>query len=187
MKDDKLSQLEQMLKDGTINQEEYETKKEEILKKENTNNVNQEDGKNGHKKKAIIIVVVCIILAVIIVLGIVGELLKNDVTDKVGTMISNMEQEREEKKENGEFFSYYVYSNFNEDDLAWVKAKYEEEKYITTDYYVCVNKNGDTILQYKEYDDESAPDGIKSVTSFHNGIAIVTDGDDNKRVINTFY
>lgn len=80
MKDDKLSQLEQMLKDGTINQEEYETKKEEILKKENTNNVNQEDGKNGHKKKAIIIVVVCIILAVIIVMGIVGELLKNDVT-----------------------------------------------------------------------------------------------------------
>ena len=55
-------------------------------------------------------------------MGIVGELLKNDVTDKVGTMISNMEQEREEKKENGEFFSYYVYSNFTEDDLAWVKA-----------------------------------------------------------------
>ena len=98
MKDDKLSQLEQMLKDGTINQEEYETKKEEILKKENTNNVNQEDGKNGHKKKAIIIVVVCIILAVIIVLGIVGELLKNDVTDKVGTMISNMEKEKGRKK-----------------------------------------------------------------------------------------
>ena len=33
MKDDKLSQLEQMLKDGTINQEEYETKKERNIKK----------------------------------------------------------------------------------------------------------------------------------------------------------
>ena len=186
MKDNKLSQLDQMLKDGTINQEEYENKMKEILKKENktTNNDSQENKKNRHNKKTIIVVVVCIILAVIIVFGIVGKLLKNDVTDKLGSMITDMEQEREEKTENGEFFSYQVYSNFTEDDLAWVRAKYEEEKYITTDYFVCVNKNGDTILQYKEYDDESAPDGIKSVTSFHNGIAIVTDGDDNKRVIN---
>ena len=152
MKDNKLFQLEQMLKDGTINQEEYENKKKEILKRDskNINNASQEDEKNSHKKKTIIIVVVCIILAVIIVFGIVGELLKNDVTDKLDSMITDMEQEREEKTENGEFFSYQVYSNFTEDDLAWVRAKYEEEKYVTTDYFVCVNKNGDTILQYKE-------------------------------------
>ena len=63
MKNDKLSQLEQMLKDGTISKEEYEAKKNEInLNGSKTENAST--GKTENKSHRKIIIIVCVFVGI---------------------------------------------------------------------------------------------------------------------------
>ena len=178
MNDDKLAQLEQMLKDGTISKEEYEAKKKELNIEESK--TNSKTKKKSNKKT--IIIIVCIIVGVLIICGIVGSLMKVNKTNNILKSFDDIQEDIKEKEESGEFYNYQLYKNFTEDGLAWLLATYNID-YVGEDYFVCINKNGETILQYKKYDYNDAPDGIRDVTSFNNNIAIITDCDYNKIAI----
>lgn len=184
MENDKLSQLEQMLKDGTISKEEYEAKKNEInLNGSKTENASTDKTENKSHRK-IIIIIVCVFVGILILCAIIGVVSRNKSTSLPFKSLDEMKEEQQETAERGEFSSYKVYKTFSEDDLAWVigtsTVDFQDEN-----YFACINRNGETILQFRQYDYNEDKNWIKDVTSFHNGIAIITDGNDKKRVIDT--
>ena len=140
MNDDKLAQLEQMLKDGTISKEEYEAKKKELNIEESK--TNSKTKKKSNKKT--IIIIVCIIVGVLIICGIVGSLMKVNKTNNILKSFDDIQEDIKEKEESGEFYNYQLYKNFTEDGLAWLLATYNID-YVGEDYFVCINKNGETI------------------------------------------
>ena len=176
MNDDKLSQLKRMLSDGTITKEEFEKKKKELNLKESI----PKQEKKSNKKT--IIIVVSVIIVILIICSIIGAVLKeNKKTNSILDSFDEVQKEREEKEESGEI-SYKVVQNFSEDGLAWVTGEAGSPLELK-DYYICINKNGENLLQYEKYDYNKSPGGIKEVTAFHNGIAIITDGDNKKKAI----
>ena len=175
MSNEKLSQLKQMLSDGTISKEEFEQKKKELNLKESK----LEQEKRNNKKT--IIIVVSIIIIILIVCSIIATSSEKRRTDRILNTL-NITQEKSEEKETGETTAYEVVQNFSEDGLSWVYTEIKEDLN-SNDYYICINRNGESLIKYKEYDYEYAPDGIKEVTGFHNGICIITDGENKKKVI----
>lgn len=177
MKDDKLSQLKQMLSDGTISKEEFEQKKKELNLTESV-----PEKKNNKKTIIIVVSVICAIIVILIIYSIVSASNKRKMIDSISNSFETTQDESEEEKEAGETTAYDVVQNFSEDGLSWVYAEVGPSSALEH-YYICINRNGETLSQYKKYDYKDAPDGIKEVTAFHNGISIITDGENKKKVV----
>lgn len=205
---DKLKELEQMLKDGTITQEEFDKKTKELNAGEQSSNQPdqpekveaqsdqpekpeaQPKEKKKMDKKTIFIIVGSIILGLVIIGAIAGAIVfslkekdnSNGILDKFLDQQQDSQQgiEQNEQEEKAQLGSYDVVVNFTEDDLAWVLGRSTADQDF---YYVCINRNGETVLQFKQYDYKDAPEGLKEVSGFHNGIAIVTDGENVRKVI----
>ena len=162
--------------------------------------LSEEEKLKKKKRTRNIIIIVSISVAVLLVLIIGGIWLStslfNKIKDKNNFKIENViENVIEEGKEgiltpteiennlfNNERLSRYnVVTNFTEDNLAWISGTTNSNE----NYYICINREGQEILRYKKYNYSTAPDGIREVTAFHNGLAIITNGENKKSVINT--